>query len=67
VTTTRGTQTIGRACTGKRRYTNQHNAEHALTHLIDHAGANPDTVTAYACPHGDHWHLGHRPGSRRKR
>lgn len=67
--TTRGvrnTKTAGRACHGKTRYTSRHNADNALWHLI-RQGANPAAVTAYKCPHGDHWHVGHRVGNRRKR
>ena len=62
-----GTRTAGRACTGKRRYETRHHAERALDYCVSR-GAAPSQISVYQCPiKGDHYHVGHRPGSRGKR
>lgn len=58
-------RTIGRGCTGKRRYHSRDAADTTADQLVTH-GAAADSINVYKCRHGDHYHVGHRPGSRRK-
>jgi hypothetical protein len=62
------TQTKGRKCTGKRRYSTLQKALKAVTRLVA-KGAHPDRLNAYPCEHCDGHHIGHtsRDTGRRKR
>jgi hypothetical protein len=57
--------TKGRACATKRAHGSRWRAERELERLVRRGAVN---LIVYPCPTGqDHYHVGHRPGSRRKR
>lgn len=61
--TPRATVTKGRSCDGKQRYTHK-GARTAALHTRIHFAAR---IYAYPCAFGDHWHIGHRPGTESRR
>ncbi|GAA3550594.1 hypothetical protein GCM10022419_033560 [Nonomuraea rosea] len=58
------TETKGRKCDGKRRYSHLEQATRVRARLILQ-GAHPAWLRAYACEHCDGFHVGHRPGRRK--
>jgi hypothetical protein len=59
------TETKNRKCTGKRRHDTRRKAMSALYRLVRRGAFRP-LLNVYACEHCAGWHLGHRPGRRKR-
>lgn len=59
------TETKNRNCTGKRRHTFRRRAMAALYRLVARGAFRP-LLNVYSCEHCDGWHLGYRPGRRKR-
>lgn len=59
-------QTSARECGAKKRWASREDALRGIAGLIAR-GAARGLMAAYRCPHCESWHIGHRPGRRRRR